>query len=360
MDKIVLTPEQEASVLNAWNTAPKGTAAALKDLVRAAFGEGFDGRSEQGKAVKEFLASKNLKAKAAQEYTPKSTYIILSDSHKEYIKNNFDKEQSPLEMAKVIFNNSHLVELSAECRMVKAYIATFASPSDDGNLKAYRPPKTPEAAINKINEYSFNAIDKEKLLPNQPTNFKALIKFLHTYRFVLTINGYSKEEERQLFESSFIRFTHDKPDLTEEEVDLYINVCIDIVNYTRMQGEVNNLSLIRDQVTEDSDGKIAMSIVEAITSLYGEMDNNFKRQGKSLETLNGKRNDRMKNRVKENASIISLVEAWKNEEQRKKMIKLAEVERKKLECEVDRTGSLEAVKASIWGVSKEEIVDGEL
>ena len=55
-------------------------------------------------------------------------------------------------------------------------------------------------------------------------NAASCIKFLGAPRFIQVINTYSGSEDRRLFEAEFIRSVWDKPDLTSEELNLYINV----------------------------------------------------------------------------------------------------------------------------------------
>ena len=357
---INLTPEQQEKILKAWNDSPKESPPSLKDLVVLIFGGGFDGRSNEGRTIKAFLAIKNIKAKPSNVYEPKVLSLNLSEQQKEFIYNNATL-MSPVEIAKILFKDESLSHLSAEARLVSAYIRTLPShiePTED--IKSWKPPKTSEQVVARINKYVLNGIDKSNINPKQQRDIDALMKFLHIHRLNIIINNYENERDRELFESSFVRFTYDKNDLTEEEVDQYISVCTDIVQHTRMQTELDNLTAIRDEITEDPDGKLSMSIVEALGKLYGEMDSNLKRQQKALETLNGKRNDRIKNKVKENASLISLVESWRNKTQRDKMIRLAEIKKTAREKEIDRIENMESVKASIFGISKEELLLDEL
>ena len=46
-----------------------------------------DGRSQEGRAVKAFLASRELKARGAHQYKPKDK-VELTEEHREFIRNN--------------------------------------------------------------------------------------------------------------------------------------------------------------------------------------------------------------------------------------------------------------------------------
>ncbi len=49
---------------------------------------------------------------------------------------------------------------------------------------------------------------------------------------------------------------------------------------------------------------------------------------------------------------------WKDEENRKKMIHLAEMRKKAIKEEVDRLTDMDEIKARIMGLSEEEAIDG--
>ena len=58
------------------------------------------------------------------------------------------------------------------------------------------------------------------------------------------------KSDRELFEGSYVRYVWIKDDLQQEELDLYINLCTDIVNLTNMQVELNDLIAMRTQCAE--------------------------------------------------------------------------------------------------------------
>ena len=47
---------------------------------------------------------------------------------------------------------------------------------------------------------------------------------LNNSRLIAIINNYNSPRDRELFEQEFIRLTWDKPDLTADEMRLYMNV----------------------------------------------------------------------------------------------------------------------------------------
>ena len=82
------------------------------------------------------------------------------------------------------------------------------------------------------------------------------------------------------------------------------------------------------------------------------------RQHKLLGDLKEKRSDKLKNQIKENASILNLVQLWKDEESRQKLIKIAELRKKAVKDEIDRLSSMEDVKCRIMGLDKSEGLNG--
>ena len=65
----------------------------------------------------------------------------------------------------------------------------------------------------------------------------------------------------------------------------------------------------------------------------------------------------MKNQLKENASILNLVEMWKSEESRHKMIHLANLRKEVVSEEVKNLSSMDEIKARIMGLSEEEVLN---
>ena len=101
-----------------------------------------------------------------------------------------------------------------------------------------------------------------------------------------------------------------------------------------------------------------MSLVEAINTAQNEYNQCVNRQHKLLGDLKQKRSDKLSKRIQNNASILNLVEAWKSEESRKKMIHLAEMQKQALETEIDSLASMDDLKCRILGIDKDEAMNG--
>jgi hypothetical protein len=103
---------------------------------------------------------------------------------------------------------------------------------------------------------------------------------------------------------------------------------------------------------------MSMSLVDAISSAQTEYNQCVNRQQKLLNDLKEKRSDRLKKEIKNNASILNLVQLWKDEESRIKLIKLAALRKRAVRGEVDRLSSIDEMKARILGISEDEAVNG--
>lgn len=359
---VILTEEQQSKLLNEWNNR-KDSPPSLNELVKIAFdGNDLDGRSKEGKAVKNFLASRQIKPKKSYEYEAKGL-IELAHEQKEYISNNCNT-MTGLEMAKILFKNDILTNLSQETRSVLEYMKNIPTnikfnnnQNEDAISGEYKPPRSEERTIAKINKYVLDGIDKLKINHKQKREVNALIGYMNTFRFSHQINLYDNENDRELFESSFVRYTYDKSDLTQEEVDQFIVLCTEVVISSSIQQTINVLQNQIDLAIQD-DGKIPMALVEASNTARKEYNDCVNRQQKLNNDLKVKRSDRLSKQVKDTASIINLVQMWKEEDGRMKLIKMAEMRKKSLEKEIDRLSSMDEIKCKILGIYKDEILNG--
>lgn len=358
-----LTEEQKLAVLQEWNNRPDNPPSLL-ELIRIAYpDDNFDGRTKEGRAVKSFLATRKIVADGAHVYKPKDK-IELTEEHKEFITNNASM-MSAVEIARIIFKDNKLSNLNQETRSVQEYLETidtkvvYNSPQNEPPERTeYKPPKTDLKMLHRINKYVHNGIDESKITAKQKLDIKALIGYMHTYRFLYQINTYDNQSDRDLFESSFVRYCNDKSDLTQEEVDQYIVLSSEVVIAANIQRRKEHLSVMLDEIVEDSDGRASMSLVEVIGKVETEYNQSVTRQNKLLGDLKEKRSDRLSKQVKENASILNLVQMWKEEESRKKMILLAEKRKEIISEEIERLSSMDEIKCRILGLKEDEALDG--
>ena len=135
----------------------------------------------------------------------------------------------------------------------------------------------------------------------------------------------------------------------------------EVVIASNIQRRVEHLQGLLDDAANDTEGRrISMSLVEAIGKAQNDYHQSVGRQNKLLNDLKEKRSDRLKNQIKENASIINLVQLWKEEESRKKLIQLAELRKQVVKDEVKNISSMDEVKARILGISEDEVLEDDL
>ncbi len=320
MDNLELTSEQKEEILRFWNEKMQGSSKvcpSLKELTIHIFKEELDGRSLEGRAIKDFLATRELKPKTTSEYE-KDLYK-LSDDHKEYIDNNC-QTNSVFDMSKSLFGPT-ISNLSKETRAIAEYVKTLDKVKVYKPIEAYEipsgeyePPKTLDRVIRRINMYTNTEFEKDKITPRQKKNAEMLLKYLHTYRFVKQMNIYDSDSDRKTCEDVFVRFTYDKPELSEEEIDQYIVLANEAVLAFKAQRRSEKLQGMLESISDNSpeQAKFAMSLV---------------------------------------------LEAWKNEESRRNWIRLAEVEQKAVGDELIKLEGLSEIKAKLMGLSKEEILN---
>ena len=357
-----LTDAQKGAVIHEWTSRAENPPS-LQELIAAAGYEGKDGRTKEGKAVKAFLASRNIKALAAHEYQPKPE-VTLTEEQKEYCR-NYASTMRPHEINRVLFPDT--THKSQECKAVIKYIEELKGEIElfeeetNEQLNEYKAIRTFTQSFNLINKYIYPPINKDKITPKLKKDVECLIGYLNTYRFLHIINSFDGQTNRSLFESSFVRYTYDKNDLAQEEVDQYIVLSAEVVISSNIQRRVETLQRLLDEASSSGDGestRISMSLVESINSAQTEYNQCVGRQQKLLSDLKQKRSDRLSKQIKENASILNLVQMWKEEESRKKLIKLAETRKLAIKDEIDNLSAMDDVKARIMGLTEDEALNG--
>jgi hypothetical protein len=369
----VLYDEQKQRIRDYLVLNPDAT---LTEITSYAYNdEKIDSRSKEGRLVKQFLLDNKI------EYKNKSVTqrerIVLTDEQKEFIKNNY-KGQNYVDLAKTLFNNDRLTHVTLECREVNAYVQelqkndpdapkdlldnTMYVPSDrgaDSTSGAYFPPRRTDQTVFRINKYLNIGWSADTLKASQQKMVDMLQRYLNTFSFCYQINTYKTNNDRQLFEDSFIRYMYDKPDLSQEELDQFIVLCTEVVTAATILQQVEDLRDMLRNSTSDGEGRnIKMQLNEAISNLQTEYNQCRARQQKLYKSLVDDRSKRIAQRQDENASILNLVQAWKDEDRRKGIIALAEAQKKNLHEEAKKLSSMDELKAVIRGINIDEMVHG--
>jgi hypothetical protein len=378
-NKIELTVEQQDLIRSAFDG---GASPNLSELTQKVFNnELIDGRSKEGRAIKEYISEFKIgkvKVNVIQKVDP----YILSELQKEKIKDEFKKDGfTTLIFTRKLFEDDSISALHQEHRAVHEYVKFLNDQEDKKNLRIsdsgefesivyspsnmkrpeiaseqYRPPATMIQVIARINKYLNYGWKEENLKRAQIKQVESLFSYLKIFRFLYQINSYSRIEDRELFEDAFIRYTHDKDDLTQEELDQFITLSNEVVIAADIQRRIDYLRHALDDMASESDGKkISMSLNEAINNAQTEYNQCISRQDKLYKSLTVNRSKRIDEKRNENASILNLVYAWKQEENRERMIALAERQREALKEEVEKLSSVDEFKAIIRGIDPKEI-----
>ena len=370
--QIELNDSQKTYILTNWDREGMD----LNELTKKCFGdELLNGHSAQAMALKSFLVSsvgkETMAAKLKTTKFVKGEDIVLTPEQITFIEANY-KVMKVAEMTNLLFNKENkkkLTPLNKEYRVVYSHVqsldATFI-PKDEqmDSDEEYKPPVSIARLVPRVNKYVLKDmeggkkfLDAENLKPLEAKNLGALLSHMNVYRFIYQASQFKKTVDREVYESSYIRFLWDKPDALPEEVDSYIDLCAETVNIAQIDRTIQQLDFQLEAMLEgDNDSKrLSMTFVETLNSMREKSNAAKTRKEKLMNSLVGARAKRMENKVQQNASILNLVEAWKNEEKRKELLELAEMEKLADELEVDKLSSLDAVVGLIAGITKGEV-----
>jgi hypothetical protein len=364
----MLNENHKSRIYEILNKNPEATLTEITAFVYE--NKNIDTRSKQGREIKKFIIDNNIEYKSRSVYQRER--ISLTEDQKEFIKNNF-KDQHYLDIAKLIFKKE-LTHLSLESKEVSKYINLLKSKEEnsfeqidyipeekqdnDNIITEYFPPRRLDQTVARINRY-LNLNWTLELKAIQLKQAESLQRYLNTFSFCYQINTYKREDDRKLFEDAFIRYTYNKEDLSQEELDQFITLCTEVVTASTILQQVEELRQMLRQSSEEDEGRnIKMQLNEAINNLQTEYNQCRGRQNKLYKSLVDDRSKKLQERKEENASILNLVQAWKDEEKRKSIINLAEAQKQNLEQEAKRLSSMDELKAIIKGIDIDEMVYG--
>ena len=204
-----------------------------------------------------------------------------------------------------------------------------------------------------MNNATNQQLEEGKMQAQIKKGIEALIGFMQAPRLVQTIGNYTNKADRALFEAEFVRATWDKPDLTSDEVNLYINVCIDYINLMNIQKAVDKLNHMFEGCEDQRD--MTVRLAELLKTKSEEYNQCEKRMESLITRLNGDRAKRVQNKQSQNASILNLVQLFQEEEEREVMIKIAEMQKQLVEDEISNLESMPDWKARVLGLRKGDV-----
>lgn len=342
----------------------------LKTLTRKVFDDPtLEYWGPEGIAVREHLATQGVKALSKAPKKPTQPPIELTKEQKDRVTKLSPKVDNTLELARLVFANPTLNALTREYRAVWSY-RKEVSPSglpateemiEDGD-REFIPPATiaimcglandcvPSKDTNKT--YRYGALKRW-----EERQIRALMAYMRNLRFKYQATQYSRQVDRDLYISTFVRFAHDKPDLTETEIDQYISAAVETLNIIQIERDLQRIDLeISNMLNGDSEtrGRF-MPMVELVNTTRGKLDQSKERLKKLIEGLEGSRNQRIKDRESRSSSFLDLVGAWQKEESvRIDMLRMGQKEKAADKKEVLRIKEMDDVMAIIAGQTESE------
>jgi hypothetical protein len=356
--EIFLSSLQKELILNRWKDESK-TPPSIPELLKLAFpNDELDGRSKQASLIKEFLVGSGFSGEVIKLASTKKSFE-LSPEHKEYIKNNYSTMKA-MEMARELFGYG-IGPSTSEVREINSYLRTLdGKPMYGEEIDSnYFPPRSPERAVSRIKKYvdETKNWDTKKLTPSQKKQIEALIGYLASYRFKHQIDSYESQSDKELFESSFIKYCFNKDDLTQENVDQYILLCSEIVIGSQIENDINMLNREQNRAVEE-DGKVSMAIVEVVKNARKDRDECIKRQNSLYKSLTQERSEKLNERVGASFTLLNIVEEMKNEERRTALVKMAEERNTKIKGELTRFSELDEAIVRIFGIDEDLVING--
>lgn len=347
-----LSEEQKQFIRDNFKTNPN-----LLDLTREVFEDPFiDGRSKEGRAVREFLAEESLDYKTTKR--DKVPDIELTDEQIDFVKAQAQNNLSAYQIAEILFPDVNVKRFCKEhmtiVEFLREYEPAYVHETETALNKTYNPPKIFSTALKKIVTFTLREMHEDKLTHDEIDCVESLMRSLSAPRLIQVISNYNSMKDRELFEAEFVRATWDKPDLTSDEINLYINVCVDYINLKNISSHIEKLNTMFNEVEDQQD--MTVRLAEVLKSKTDEYDKCEKRMESLIKKLNGDRAERLKNRRQDNATIISLVKSFQIESERRRMVQLAEMQKKLVEDEVTRLDNMESWKAKILGISKHDAI----
>jgi hypothetical protein len=352
MNKVNLTEDQKQFIQK-----NKDKLTDLGEMTRSVFmDESLDGRTTEGRSVREYLIEIGQKFDTTKAVPAKN--ITLSEEQKSFISGYAKDGMNAFQISKIIFADGGVTPLSKETIVIADFIRESMpeglADQDSARGVEYNPPCSVLAAVKKINSVSGTKLNQEKLTRHEKLCAENLTNLLSSPRFTSQINSYTSQGDRLLFEAEFTRACWDKPDLTPDEINMYINVCMDYINLKQIEIQKLKLNDMFNAAEEETD--LTMRLTEILKTKSEEYNQCINRIDRAITKLQGDRSKRLQSRQQSTASMLSLVKLFQEEEERNIMIKMAEMQKKIISEEAERMEAMPEWKARVLGISRDEAI----
>jgi hypothetical protein len=314
----------------------------------------LDGRSMQGKALAEYFAAENKEYKTTKYEKSAET---LTDEQVELLTNEvFAPGKTALDIARFVLDDLNLKPLSVGHRLVQQWLKQNRPEimHSSGEVSGkWTPPASVAKVVGLVNEHVGTNFKREELSEKIRRQMSALKNILCSKRFYIMINELLIREERDLVESSLVKHIWDKPDLTYDEENMYISVCMAYVDQVHARKRKDKL---HQEVMNCTDKELSIKLNENLKTASDEVDKIGKSISETLKRVTEMRNKRIESGGGNSSTMISIVEAWQEEEERKRLLIQRRMRASLVSEEADKFENVEDFKARILGISKEEIV----
>jgi len=225
------------------------------------------GSTIRGRALRKFWVEKGFEYRT--KVKKKSSKYFLQENEKDFVHRHYCAEMTKREIAQLLWteetNNRGFYESArfiALSDFINREFPNVINLRDEIAGDRYAPPKIMTTVIKKVNKVVFKEFDIEKISVADRKCLERLLTYLCAPRFVQVINAYPTKQNRELLESEYIRSTWDKPDLTADELNLYINVCMDYINLKEIEQQKQKLNLMFDDTEGQHD--LTMRLTEML------------------------------------------------------------------------------------------------
>ena len=347
---IDLSEEQKQKILEEFQKDPS-----IINITRIVFNNNdLDGRSKEGRSVIKFLAENGLKIQTTKH--EKAKEVNLNVNQTEQVIDMAEKGMNTSEIADVLFEK-RVKRLSNEWRAVNAILSQKEDQpknSIEDSSGNYIAPQALSRIIKKINDSTGYGLEENRMSRNQKHCCDKLRINLNNSRFIAIVNNYSSNVDKELFEQEFVRLTWDKPDLTADELNLYMNVAKEIINLELITSHLQKLNDMFESADDQDEMTVRLAeIIKAKSSEYHQCESRIENLTKKLQ---GDRGARLANKQKETASFLSIVQLFQEEEERKNMVRIAEMQKEIIKEEAQRLEGMAAWKARVLGIGIEDVL----
>ena len=357
-NKKLYSPEQKKKLLDFWNSRKDKPPTMMELVMFLSDGAQSDPRFKPwGRMARQIMADAKIKVQT-KEWVNRD--FELNDEQKTFIRNNC-QQNKPYEMAKTLFpaeKDKRIEPLGKEVRAINLYLGEigFKIKKEDKMAEGEYVSPNFHACMAKINVYLAANLSTHNMTAYQRKCIETTVQFLKSPRFQAEINNYITVQKRKAFEAEFIRSVYEKPDMTVDEVNLVINLCNDYILASDIKKQLEKLNGVLDTITEDPEGRISMSLSDAIGKVTSSYNECVKRHQQLYSLLNTSRSKRILEKNSATANIVNIFEFFREEEGRRKFLEQAAMLKDGRKNEVDKIESLDDILMMALGISKEEAI----